>query len=390
MTLFAVFVYAKTASFNDTKLYLNYGISSDFALSRGAITEGIFSLMNAVVGSELVVQIVVSIGCGFVIWYSIIPIINRIDMRLFWIAFLMPNFLLRSGYAGKEVIGIAGFFVLLRYMALLIDDRKPSFLLHLPLILLAFAVRPHYGLAYAWLLLACFILYGMRRGAVHSMFVHALPVVAAGAILFVFLFLSQYLSEVFQLTLSTAEQYFIASGRASSSRYWLHMNNFTDFIANMWWGLPASIIGPLPEEALARPIFVPLFVEGILSFVFIFYLIYRCLRAATKDETARRLILLGFIPAVAMALLIHYPFGVFNPGSGIRYKQNLAPLLYFFPVMFLAVVEPIKRLRRLARPPVLRGADGRPLRPPPAGGLSSIDAHAVSPSNGMERPPPRG
>lgn len=167
------------------------------------------------------------------------------------------------------------------------------------------------------------------------------------------------------------------------------MSDFTDFIANMWWGLPASIIGPLPEEALARPIFVPIFAEGILSFVLIFYLIYRCLRAATRDETARRLVLLGFIPAVAMALLIHYPFGVFNPGSAIRYKQNLAPLLYFFPVMFLAVIEPIERFRRVARPRVLRGADGRLLRPP-AGGLSRIDAHAVSPTNGMERPPPRG
>lgn len=67
MTLFAIFVYAKTASFNDTELYLNYGISNDSALNRGAITEGIFSLMNALIGSELVVQILVSIGCGFVI-----------------------------------------------------------------------------------------------------------------------------------------------------------------------------------------------------------------------------------------------------------------------------------------------------------------------------------
>jgi len=132
-----------------------------------------------------------------------------------------------------------------------------------------------------------------------------------------------------------SKSYFLAYD-AGSNRWDISWSDLSDFFRNIWWGMPASIIGPTISESLNRPIFIPIFLEGLLSFYLIFYLLFRLLNLSKKEPEYRAIIILGFLPALILALTIHYPFGLFNPGSAVRYKQSIAPLFYFYPLLLIA------------------------------------------------------
>jgi hypothetical protein len=48
---------------------------------------------------------------------------------------------------------------------------------------------------------------------------------------------------------------------------------------------------------------------------------------------------LPYFFVVFIAIFISYPLGIFNPGSALRYKQALHPVLFFYPLIIFAYAK---------------------------------------------------
>ena len=44
---------------------------------------------------------------------------------------------------------------------------------------------------------------------------------------------------------------------------------------------------------------------------------------------------LSLLPAIIMAFIIHAPFGILNPGSGMRWRVNFELLFYAYPLILV-------------------------------------------------------
>jgi hypothetical protein len=86
-------------------------------------------------------------------------------------------------------------------------------------------------------------------------------------------------------------------------------------------------------ETINRPAFAPFFLEGLFSILLMIFVILNTLQLINVNNALRKVVVYGFLPAAVVAIIIHYPFGIFNPGSATRYKQALVPLLYLYPLL---------------------------------------------------------
>jgi hypothetical protein len=144
-------------------------------------------------------------------------------------------------------------------------------------------------------------------------------------------------SPYFEEVMSISKNFFVGFDGAKSTRYylmeeWSDINDYLNLLVN---GLFMSLVGPTFSESINRPIFFPVFLEGIVYLFIVVYLIFKSWRVSQVDNKFRLMFIYAFIPSVVLMLLVHYPFGIFNPGTAIRYKQAITPLLIFFPIMML-------------------------------------------------------
>lgn len=102
------------------------------------------------------------------------------------------------------------------------------------------------------------------------------------------------------------------------------------FIIGFFYG----VIGPFVEETIKRPEFLPFLIEGILilSIPFIFFLYLKYKRINNKNIFYLNYIY-GVLPAIILFMIIHSFFGVFNPGTAIRWRINFELIFYFAPYL---------------------------------------------------------
>ncbi len=130
----------------------------------------------------------------------------------------------------------------------------------------------------------------------------------------------------------TAEAMFLPY-KSKTNRLDIIWESMGDFFLNIGWGLPSSLIGPTFMETINRPAFAPFFLEGLFSILLMIFVILNTLQLIKVNSALRKVVIYGFLPAAVVAIIIHYPFGIFNPGSATRYKQALVPLLYLYPLL---------------------------------------------------------
>ena len=102
------------------------------------------------------------------------------------------------------------------------------------------------------------------------------------------------------------------------------------FITGFFYG----IIGPFVEETVKRPEFLPFLIEGIvilsIPFMFLIYLKYK--KINNKNIFYLNYIY-GVLPAIILVMIIHSLFGIFNPGTAIRWRINFELIFYFAPYL---------------------------------------------------------
>jgi hypothetical protein len=323
-TLFAVFIYSRYSQLGDARSYLT-GAYDDEASARTyfvtQVATAIIGMVKVDVLAHLAFSLVAASGVAYLVGQA------RLHGSYRWpllAILLVPSFGVWASVVGREslYIGLLGFF-----MGAMVGYFRARGFWKMVLAMLCVAgmifIRAPFGGAMAlFFLMAWLLMRGPRVGL--SLGVQMVMLLLAGAIVLIVVWpqVDEYIAgEV----LPKARSYFTIG--SSTTRMWVNIATTNELFSSLWWTLPLSLVGPTPGEVLARPVMLPFMVSGLIVFFLLLYAIQTAFRAPAG--LPRKLLVLGWLPATMVTLIAYVPFGVYNPGSGIRYASCFLLFLVF-------------------------------------------------------------
>jgi len=342
-TLFAYTVYINFSSLGDgyqpedfQRIRTLYG--SDFAST--VLVWGVYYFVGAVLPGILA-PMFLGMLVALLIWRAFRHIYAYVDRKIFWICNLFPHFLVWSGSSSKEqIVIICGTLVVSFAASHSFGTRQSifSFFFTISALGLIFIIRPNYFVIYLTIFLNS--LHANRLNASVagrlSVGVWILSLtLSIFTLLFFLTFHNTFYSEDVVNFMLAVQDSFLSYETAGSNRTNIQWNVLSDFFYNALWGIPQGFIGPTFFEILSKPIQAPAFLEGLIYLIIVFYLLYKLLQLSRSYRPLRLHILL-FIFVGFCIIFASYPYLIFNPGSALRYKQSLHPLLVFYPLLILA------------------------------------------------------
>jgi hypothetical protein len=340
-----LFIYAKITPFNDAAYYLKgETLSSDIFVifSRTLFTNYVFSALKFLFHYDILVHLFVSVTLSLILWFVFKLEYKYINKALVCLCLCLPHFLIWTSIVGKEAIAIGAFLLIIRTcIDLIVWNKFRPILLSIGLFL-ALIERPHYAIAYLYLFIASLI---FAKSKIKSTFFSSTKksFVFFSGFCFLCLIIVALLEPLYSDQLlhfmMNVQYYFSGVPDAHTTRTNIPWSQSRDFFTNIIWGVPVSIIGPTLFEALNRIVLLPVFIEGCMAVALLTINFYSLIRICQTNPKYNSIIIWGFLPAFIIGLLINYPFGIFNVGSAIRYKQSLAPLFYFSPVLLLGAIK---------------------------------------------------
>jgi hypothetical protein len=191
---------------------------------------------------------------------------------------------------------------------------------------------------------------GLSIGVQALLLMAIIPVVLAYA----WPYLDTYVTDE---VLPKAKGYFTT--KSDTTRTWIQMQTTVELLASLWWSLPLALVGPTPSEVMARPVMLPFFLSGLVVLGSFLYSLGVAFRAPSGRE--RKILLLGWLPAVAFILIAYVPFGIYNSGSAIRYASCFL-LFLIFPSLLLSAMSADTVVSRAKPASGLEPGLGRPWR----------------------------
>jgi len=331
--LFATLVFARFSPLIDTHLYLSgfYDISSGL---RTMIVQTLAVLLNGFGGAfftHLVFSILSSIG---VLYY----IVTGGDRWLIVLMLLLPSSLVWTSIVGKEALFYGGFTLLLVIWSRFVVGKmnRVDIISAVLAIITCSLLRPHYAVIILWLFFSVAVVKKYGDWAWVILIVGML----LGALATYYYVWSEMLLRGFggiDASARASRFQLLDIIQISSSGY----ERFKLFIP---MGIIFGIVGPLPVELIKRPEFLPFFVEGLFILLSPL-LVYRYAR--TNNFKGKSLFLQFYwwclMPAVLVAMVLHSPFGVLNPGSAIRWRTNFETVFYMAPLLLLFQFRDLSR-----------------------------------------------
>ena len=122
--------------------------------------------------------------------------------------------------------------------------------------------------------------------------------------------------------------HFDVEGTSTRSNLFL---NEGDFIRNAPLGMIIAFIGPTLSEMIKNPLSLIAGVEGVMMIGIFMWLSFRALYRMAHDGYFSPVTFFSITITVVGILFLHYPFGIFNPGSAIRYRTNF---IFLFIILF--------------------------------------------------------
>lgn len=325
-TLLALLVVAPISPLHDSGLYLSWTLG-EFSPGplRNAILGNIAAAMKMAVGDHpWIVHFLFSAAAGIAIWrllrdrrYSGTRMVILVGLLL------APAYGIWGAIVGKEVLAIifSAFFFRLLLDALASRTIRAGQIAGLAVFLAAYAIlRPPYAIGMAWALVVLMVLLATQDRRRQKWRVASLLAAMGLATWGVVYFDVPRLID--SVLLPTVKRYELSPILASAhlTRRWVELEHAGDLLHNLWWGLPFSIIGPLPDEVINRPMLTPLFIGGVATLALYLACFVMAGRHCHKKTLDWQFFCWGLVPGAAMNWFIHYPFALLNPGTGIRYQ----------------------------------------------------------------------
>ncbi len=339
-TLLAYLVYVRFAQLGDgygAEYYEIYASKTE-GLNATLFTFFVYAKLESVLPGFLA-PMAIGILIAIVTWFTFRDVYNYLSRKLFWTCNLFPHFLVWSGSSSKEQLVILSGMFVINFAA------KRSFAaknLSINLIFVLFAlsvillIRANYFVIYFVIFITALFSPWLHRIVSRRLsvgvWVLIFSLLTVGTAAYLAL-TSTFFSEDAIDWMGRVQNSFYAYS-AGSNRYDIRWENLYDFLYNSFWGVPQGLIGPTLMEGISKPIQFLAFLEGILYLSILSYLFFKLLQLSIKSRILR-LHLLPFIYVSLAIVFVSYPYLMFNPGSAIRYKQSMHPILIFYPLLIL-------------------------------------------------------
>ena len=343
-TLFAYIVYTRFTQLGDR--YESNDIATYLEATGGeGLTSTVFTLtVYSYLGSVLpgfLSPMLLSILIAIFTWITFRDIYTYISHKLFWTCNLFPHFLIWSGAASKEQLVILSGMVIINFAAKRSFAEKNlsiSFIFVLLAMLVILLIRPNYFVIYFVIFTTALISPWLHRIVSRRLSVGVWVLIFCLITICVAAYLamtSAFFSEDVVNFMDRVKTSFLAYSSAGSNRYDIQWEDWYDFLYNSLWGIPQGFIGPTLIEGISKPVQFPAFLEGLLYLSILSYLFFNLLQISIKSRILR-LHILPYIYVCFAIIFVSYPYLIFNPGSALRYKQAMHPILIFYPLLILA------------------------------------------------------
>ena len=277
-------------------------------------------------------------------WHAFRNVYKHINPKLFWACNLFPHFLVWSGSSSKEQIVIICGIIVINFVVknlFTVNKLNINIIFVIISLLIIYIIRPNYLVIYFTIFITPFLSPLLYKMAFEK-FTPAVWIAAFTLVIFVTTFIlsidERFFSEDVVLFMKYVEISFLSYTTSNSNRTDIQWNDISDFIYHAPWGIVQGFIGPTLLEVILKPIQFPAFLEGVFYLCILWYLFIKLFKIASTVKMLRVHIMPYFF-GVVVILFISYPYLIFNPGSALRYKQSLHPILIFYPLLIMAYVR---------------------------------------------------
>lgn len=330
---FAIFVYQKFINPNreigDTALYLNLS-SRDNNPNYDLIFQD-STIMLEFVGNACALYLGPVFGnlpFMLIAFYGVYYSVSRLTLsskQLLWILFLLsfPTFGVYSSVIGKEAVSIFYMGIIAGYIIDILNRKrfKPKLIELFSFYLLCF-FTPYFAAA----IISFFIFISITNNFYlkgHGKLILLLLHFVLTAVLFYI-----YRDTLNQMSFDAVKHFSLAAGSTRENTIFVNEN---DIFWNAPYGMLLSFWGPTFSEILQKPIQTIAFIESSIIFCFFVFFIWMFLRKTLKTYRLNIFVFALTLIVIFWILFAHYPSGVFNPGSALRYRERF----YAFLVVFL-------------------------------------------------------
>ena len=351
-TAFSLFVFNQFTPLVDAKLYQDemYANSEHFRVYFIQSITQITNFITSPIISHFIFSFFSILG---ILWL----VVSRSTKWPILLILFLPSSMIWTSVIGKESIFYLCFSLLLIIWS---DYIKNKFTFnHLFILILSTLIclilRPHYALCLPWLFWVAIIL---KKTSNYKLIFLASYLSLLVIIIFI-IFFGEHIDNFFKVNLfdlrwralsgididGRASRHFDLgldkhiTNRGDISNHFVTQWNTTaalkDFNHFFGLGFIFGIIGPFISEVIARPIFTPFFIEGIIilfSPLIILSLIIKNKLYSKNDVNCLNYIY-GVLPAIIILMIVHAFFGILNPGSAIRWRVNFELIFYFAPLL---------------------------------------------------------
>lgn len=345
--LFATKIFNYYTPLIDSNLYLTNFFENHGDI-RTIIIQKIVIFLKTFIYNDFFIHLSFAILSSIGLVYGIL---KKLASPIIIFSLFLPSAFVWTSIVGKEAI-FFGFFSLIIFIWIRFNSDnicKIDIILLLIAACLCFILRPHYALPLIWLFLSSLIIKKLGQYKNIILFI-GFSIFSASCFLIFFSdeVLWRALNMInFEARSSRFEYFNVINPKLVIEKY---INVFDrkvpipnidlyavvikqyKVIISKYWIF--SMIGPLPSELTKRIVFIPFFIEGCLVFIFpIIVYIVAIYNKNVCSEKFKLFFYYSILPSLFFILIIHAPFGILNPGSGIRYRVNFESLFYIAPLI---------------------------------------------------------
>ncbi|MGR5167026.1 hypothetical protein ACPV5L_07400 [Vibrio astriarenae] len=322
---FAVFVYSKLTTLGDSERYLSSGFYVGFSSTAIMDVSGFFFGKIPQPFSHIPLLLLSYFGLAYLVrtmdYYGICNSYKR--RFIFFFVMSIPSVGVWTSIHSKESVGIFFMSVISSYFIRVYCQGLTKIkLLELVAVILCVIFKPQYMIALFSIYLV--LVLRSRRVSSYTMALFFLLVLSSQICIL------YYFSPLID-TLSYAMHSHFDTGSAQSTRDNIFFSS-GDFFRHAPYGILISMIGPTLPESIENPFKMIVFLE---SFFFLLTIICFFFIAMSKSLVLRFNIVAFslFFLMIFWIGIVHYPFGVFNAGSAIRYRSNFIPFFLAFSLL---------------------------------------------------------
>jgi hypothetical protein len=229
---------------------------------------------------------------------------------------LLPTFSLWTSIASKEAIVAACVAILSGYLIRMYLYGSKVGLLHIVVVSILFIFKAHYLIAYVFVIAGCFITRSIKQKATVAL----LGGLASLSLLYVVRDRVDDLAMKVQWALQVG-------GIGRSTRTETFLVDKYDIFFKAPEGIFRTFFGPLITEVFLGPLQMIVFIESTFLLVVLSYLAFRQIRTLPFHS-----LIIGVF-SIFWMLFPNYPFGIYNPGTAIRYRSGW--ILFLFAIVIL-------------------------------------------------------